>query len=354
MGTNFSTQPTPTKSQNTMNARLNKISELINNPISSTNLYFISRTIKDGATKSTRSIDKFEFSTNSVDISSELVEFFMNSAKKQLQKSSSSESGYSFEEYSIISDDTPDTIYTYTLNNELSFSPVIEDQIPSGGSKQIKSLKEVSENLWAYCIKISSPDGFAYFFRKISSGKVATDEPRNKREKISSIFDAASSELKIVLQETVTFDDKLDCIFDEKGFLIFRKSSFEAIVGLEQEFTENANSVLHEIKKSQLIEGIEYIEDELGKSKQLLKSLSSIAKKGAHTSFNKDELIKMKEVHKKFNGDDLKLTDDDRILIENQKDVSSFVRLLNDYYKQGLITGKFYGTNSGSVLPPSD
>lgn len=330
-------------------SKVQSILDIITDGSVSVNLYFISRHVKDGIAKSARVVDKYSFKTNSVDISPDLVDFFKKVAKKQLEKSISTE-GYELESYSVISDDLSNKLYTYALNNALSFSDVVENQLPNGNINAISSLKDISTNLWAYCLKIEANESHAYIFRKISPGKVATDEPRNKWEKVSSYFDTDSSELKVVLQETISFDGKLDCIYDGTEFLIFRKSSFEAIVGLEQEFTENANEVISVIKDADIVEGIEHVEEEIKKNRPLLKSLSSIRRKGNHDNFDSDELIKMKDVYKQFHGTDLKVTSQGKLLIEDTKDVSNFVKLLNDYYKQGMVTGKFYGTNSGSVL----
>ncbi|MCX0438731.1 Kiwa anti-phage protein KwaB-like domain-containing protein [Aeromonas veronii] len=329
--------------------KIQNILEILDDSNISVNLYFISRHVKEGIAKTARVVDKFSFRTNSVDISPDLVTFFTEIAKKQLNKPLKTE-GYELEGYTVISDDLTNKLYTYALNNALSFSDVIENQLPSGNIKTISSLKEISKDLWAYCLKVEANGQFAYIFRKISSSKVATDEPRNKLEKLSSYFDTSASELKVVIQETISFDDKLDCIYDGTEFLIFRKSGFEHIVGLEQEFTENANHVISIIKEANLVDGIEHVEEEIKKNRSLLKSLSNIKRKGTHDSFNSSELAKMSSVYKQFNGKDLKINDDGKLIIENTKDVSDFIKLLNDYYKQGMVTGKFYGTNSGSVI----
>lgn len=330
-------------------SKVQKILDIIADDNVSINLYFISRHVKDGIVKSAKVVDKYSFQTNGADISPDLVDFFKNVAKNQLEKCVRTE-GYELEGYSVISDDLSNKLYTYALNSALSFSDVIVNQLPRGEIRTITSLKDISRSLWAYCLKVEAKGSYAYIFRKISPGKVATDEPRSRWEKISSYFDTSSAELKVVLEETISFDDKLDCIYDGTEFLIFRKSSFEAIVGLEQEFTDNANEVISVIRDAGVVVGVEHVEEEIKKNRSLLKSLSSIRRKGNHDNFNSDELEKMKNVYKQFHGSELKITPEGKLLIEGPQDVGSFVKLLNDYYKQGMVTGKFYGTNSGSVL----
>lgn len=322
---------------------------IIDNESASVNLFFITREIKEGVAKSAKVIDKYKFKAWRTDISPELVSFFIEISKRQVNRVAES-TDYTLEPYDVISDDLPNKLYTYALNNALAFSDVVTNQINSGSPSPIASLSQVKNDLWAYALKINGPTGSALIFRKISKGKIVTDKNQSMLESISSYFDSATAELKIAIQENISFDNKLDCIFIENEFLVFRKSSFESIVGLEDEFSEAANDVLNTIKSTDLVEGIEHIESQLTESRALLKTLSNIAKKGHHHNLNPNEIEKMKVVLKTFEGKDLKLTEQGKLLLEDKKDVGDFVKLLNDYYKQGMVSGKFYGTNSGQML----
>ena len=46
----------------------------------------------------------------------------------------------------------------------------------------------------------------------------------------------------------------------------------------------------------------------------------------------------------------LKIDANGKILIENTKDVDMVIKLLCDYYKQGVVTGKNYGTYAGKYF----
>lgn len=61
----------------------------------------------------------------------------------------------------------------------------------------------------------------------------------------------------------------------------------------------------------------------------------------------------MKDALKLFEGKELKLSPTGNLVLENSIDVGYFIKLLNDYYKVGVITGKYYGTNSGSIIEPA-
>ncbi len=329
--------------------KLNDIRAILDDPTVSINLFFITREIKEGVAKSAKVIDKYCFNAWSVDISPDIVNFFINIAKKQIDRVNNS-NDYELEPYSVIGDDLSNKLYTYALNNALSFSDVVSNQLIGGNPKSITSLREIKNDLWAYTLRFTISNNSALIFRKLSKGKVVTADPQSMTERISSFFDKNTSELKISNQDNISFDDKLDCIYINNEFLVFHKSGFENIVGMEDEFKEAANDVLDIIKKTELIEGVEHIEKQLTESRSLLKTLSNIGKKGNHQNFDASELEKMKNVLHRFEGKELKTTDDGKLLIEDKNDVGYFIKLLNDYYKQGMVSGKFYGTNSGQLL----
>lgn len=336
-----------------VNEKLTKARKILENKPISLNLFFVTREVKDGISKSAKVVDKYCFKAWSVDASPDLDEFFLKNLSKQLDRVVESE-GYELEPYEVISDDVPNKLYSYALNNALSFSEVVTDQIIPGSSRSITSLASVKKNLWAYSLKITSPRGCFLMFRKLSKGKVVTDQDQTMKEKISSYFDSSTAELKASLQESITFDDKLDCIFIDNEFFVFRKSGFENIVGLEEDFNEAANDVIDIVEATDLIDGVEHIKASLKESRSLLKTLSNIAKKGHHHNLNHEEIKKMKEVLHRFEGKELKSTREGRLLLEDKNDVGYFIKLLNDYYKQGLVSGDVYGTHGGRLLPSGE
>ncbi|MCZ5926149.1 hypothetical protein O5188_24300, partial [Escherichia coli] len=67
------------------------------------------------------------------------------------------------------------------------------------------------------------------------------------------------------------------------------QKSFEAIVGLEVEFTEAAQKTLNTIKELDLIEGLDVIEQAILHKPSLRKILTHIAEKGNHTVLEKND-----------------------------------------------------------------
>lgn len=331
--------------------KLTEALDIIEEDAVSVKLYMITRHIKNGVKKSAKVIDKYSFQARTVDLSKDLNEFFVGIAKKQIGRMVRDDD-YELEEYAVIGDDLGDKIYTYALNNALSFSDVISNQMLLGNCPSIASLSEIKNDLWAYSIRFNHGENTVYTFRKASKGKVATDEPRTRLERMSALFDTADAELKAAITETISFDDKLDCLYSNEEFLILRKKGFEQIVGLEEEFTEAAKDVIETIAKTELVEGIELLESAIKEKRSLLKTLSNIGKKGTHDTLDDNEITKMKDALHAFEGRELKLSVDGKVILENADDVGYFVKLLNDYYKQGVVSGKYYGTNSGQIISP--
>jgi len=333
----------------TATTKINSILDIVNAKNVSLNLFFVTRVKKEGVSSRAKVIDKYDFKADRIDISSDMEKYFKDTCKNQLEKVLKI-TDYSLEEYSVISDDLKNKLYTYALNNALSFSDVITNQLIKNKVGTISSLKEIKKKLWAYCIKVEADGEVAFIFRKISAGKVVTDNAQGFMSKISAKFDTNDAELKAVKEESISFDDKLDCIFYNDQFLILAKSGFEQIVGLEEDFIEAANEVINLLQKTDLIEGIEHISDSLKGSRALLKTLANIGKKGNHTTFDASEIQKMKETLMRFENKDLKISDSGKLVIEDKDDVADFIKLLNDFYKQGIVTGKYYGTNSGQII----
>ena len=60
----------------------------------------------------------------------------------------------------------------------------------------------------------------------------------------------------------------------------------------------------------------------------------------------------MNDVLKKFDGVEFTINAEGKIVLENTADARNFLKLLNDYYKQGMTTKKYYATDSGSLVSP--
>jgi hypothetical protein len=243
-------------------------------------------------------------------------------------------------------EDTDNKIYTYALNNAMAFSDVINHQLTAGVDIPfVTSLKDIKQDLWAYCMGITLPGSNKplYSFRKITKGKVATDE-KTGVEKFMCRFDTKDSKLAIVRGETINFDYKFDCLYANDKFYVLSKRAFEELVDLDEDFKENAEGVIASIRKSDVIAGLDYFSEEVFRNPALLKKLANVARRQNHEDLDPSRIKKMKAIAKRL---DLNLKfKDGKLLVEDSKDVTLLIRLLDKYYVECMQTGEPYGSHS--------
>lgn len=312
-------------------------------------LYFITRVLKKGVSKKALAKDKFIFTVYQIDCDSEVRSYLFNASVDQLSKTISKE--YELVDYDIISDDS-EHLFTYTIQNKVfSFNDVVTNQLAKTAPK-VTSITDLTstEELWAYCVEFKNPetDEKVYTFRKILPSKVCIDEKSSKG--FRSWFDPKTQQLSLFKQETINLDDQIDCVFHNDIFYILKKSCFEQLVGLQEEFKERALEIVDEMIES----GNVIVGDDL---KTLIEQKSSIHKKlikveklGNYKDLSSKKIDSMRNVAQKY-GDTLPVIDN-KLYAENEAGLDVILKAFCDYYKVGEISGKSYGTFSGKVLNP--
>lgn len=339
---------------------LNEIAEIIDKTKSKNyHLYFITRTkkkeLKGKAYR--KSLNKYNYTTYSVNINDDLREYFCNLTKRQIKESV--ERDLELVDYDIISDDT-DKVLSYTDISKISgFMSVVNDQLavrdnirPMG---KISSLIE-SGSLWAYCLEIEYMDEEMrkykkiQAFRKISSGKVVVDRnsERGFFNTINTYFNDNSCKLEILHGDTIKLDKKIDCIFIEDSFYVLNKRPFEQMVGLEELFKEKAEETVTEIASSGILKSTEFLSSEVANNTAIHKRLVKIQTLGLPQSLNKTTIDRMKKAAQ-YEGKTLR-SEGYQFLLENKEDLEVVLKVLCDYYKTGIITRIPYGTFAGKKL----
>ncbi len=315
-------------------------------------LYFITRYLKENFKKSSKVLDKYLFKVYQVEINDEIREHLYNLSKEQLEYIIKKE--YEMVDYDVISDDT-EQLFTYSMKNKIfSFSDVVYHQLNNRPPTMlsIENILQQEHELWAYCVGFYDLEAkdWIYSFRKIQSGKVAIDERigMNFINTIRAYFDTQSQKLKLLKGETINLDKQIDCIYYDETFYIIKKAYFEQIVGLQEEYKEEAKKVVEKLTKTDLINGIDFIERKIEENPSIHKKLVRISRIGNIDTLNAKSIRKMKSVSKKY-GYDLKVKDG-KISIEEEKDIDLVLKMLADYYKIGEVSGKNYGTFSGKEV----
>ncbi|MBP1629475.1 MAG: hypothetical protein H6Q15_368 [Bacteroidetes bacterium] len=333
----------------TINELLEKISET---NVEDSKLYFITRILRSGVKKSAKMMDKYIFNVYQVDIDNEIREYLYNSTKEQLENVIKKE--FDMIDYDVISDDSGH-LFTYSMKNKaMSFSDVVYNKLSSNPPKvmSIAGILSEIEELWAYCVGFNNPQlsDWIYTFRKIQSGKVAIDEKENKSKikVIQTLFSTKSQKLELLKGETVNLDKQIDCVYYDETFFVIKKGSFEHIVGLQDEFKAEAVKVVEVLKKTDMITGLEKIEEKIESNPAIHKKLVRISRMDNYQNINVKDIKKMKAVCKKY-GDKLNIKDG-KLCIEEETDIDIVLKMLADYYKTGDVTGKAYGTFAGKKI----
>lgn len=333
---------------------LNELLEkLEDTKVDNTFLYFITRVLKPEIKRASKMMDKFYFKVYQIDVNDEIREHLHSVTKEQLQHLVTKKT--EIHEYDVITDDT-EQLFTYSMKNKaMSFADVVNNLLKKRMPK-IQSLEEiiVEEELWAYCVGFHHKgNDKVYTFRKILSGKVAIDEKdgnkRNALQKsLRTIFNSKSQKLELIEGETVNLDKQVDCIYYEDTFYIAKKTQFEQIVGLEEEFKLQASGVVAELDATNMIEGLEILEKQVESNPSIHKKLVRLSKIGNYKDLDEKTIRKMQKVCKQY-GDTLKVKDG-KLFIEDDSDIDLALKMLADYYKRGEVSGKAYGTFAGKQL----
>jgi len=316
-------------------------------------LYFITRVLKPDLKKRSKVMDKYIFKAYQIDVNDDIRAHLYTLSQEQLALLASKKS--KLQEYDVITDDTQQLLTYQITNKAMSFADVVNNQLKSELPK-IKSLEEIiaNEELWAYCVGFYQNEAdWIYTFRKILSGKVAVDEndgnKRNAWQKaIRTRFNTKSQKLELIQGETINLDKQIDCVFYAGIFYIAKKTQFEQIIGLEEEFKEQAQEVITELQATEMIEGLEIIAKEIDKNPSIHRKLVRLSKIGNYRELDEKIIKKMQKVCEEH-GDKIKIKNK-KLFIENEGDIDLALRMLGDYYKRGEVSGKAYGTFAGKQL----
>ena len=326
----------------------------------SLNFYFILRKEKENLTNKRKVLEKYDFSALRVDINEEIRTFLHSLVKEQLKQAIDKD--LELTPYEVITDDQ-EQVFTYNQLNKIgTFAKVVNELLPNRSLiYTMQNFNEVFKYglIWAYCVELSYLDENGsrksiYTFRKLNSGNIIVDERDNIGAKhIFASFGTRSNKLEMFKGSTVKLDAIVDCIFDSGLFYILQKHQFETLVGMAVDFHQEALSVVEELKQLDKIAGLEHISEAIEKNTSIHKKLVRLKKLQNYRTMDNKMITQMKKAAKteKYK---LQLNEEGKIVIENSKDVDMVIKLLCDYYKQGVVTGKNYGTYAGKYFADAE
>jgi hypothetical protein len=309
-------------------------------------LYFVTRAIKPGVSKSSKTRDKYLFIVYQIDCNQEIREYLHSATCNQINKTINK--NYDIVDYDILSDDT-EHLFTYPIKNRIfSFSDVVTNQLQKIAPKvtSISDLVARNEELWAYCVEFMCEEEKIYTFRKILPSKVGVDE--KLKGSFKALFDTQSHQLSLLKEETVNLDEQIDCVFYDDTFYVLKKAYFEQIVGLQEEFKEKAKEIANEMMACGNFVGADKLNEMIEKKPSIHKKLIKVGKIGGYKDITPQKIKSMKKVCDKY-GDCLPVSGN-KFSLNSEEELDVILKAFGDYYKIGEISGKPYGTFAGKEL----
>lgn len=313
-------------------------------------LYLIVRKLKPDTKSNSRVTEKYDFDLRQIDIDDEIRNHLRKLTIEILERNI--KRSHDVHEYSPISDSSQ-RVFTYSMeNNAISFSSVVAKK-KSGTVDTVHDFAEIvkNENLWAYCVGFYNPstDEWTYTYKKVKSGQAVVDEENpgqnNFLGRLRTRFNSSNDKLEVLKGETFILEKNIDCFFYEDKFLVLSKSGFEDIVNLSVEHEKQARHCVEEIKALGIIQGIEKLEEMFDGNTGLHKKLVKLQSLGHYKTVDWAKVADVIE--------DLELNikvDGNKLVISDPREVDLAIKLLCEYFKEGRISGKTYGTFAGSIL----
>lgn len=301
-------------------------------------LYFVTRTIKKDRSKSLKAIEKYEYKTWSIETDEEIQKELFLIFKNKLDNISNKDK-YIVTDYSLIMDDAEKKILTYSKKEKLhSFIHIVDEDLKKSSTLDaVENLEKIADNVWAYIIEIYDNGTILCALRKMAPSKVMVG-----KKGLLTKFRPNEKSLKLSKEQNVIFDKNIDVLYFNNIFYIVSKDNFEEIVGLHEEYREEANFVAEKIMKNPLINANYDIKSAIEDKNRFIRKLAKITKE--IDKLNKTRIQKMMDVAKKFNQNFI-IDTNGKIKIENENDLDIMIKLLDDYFLESHQTGKKYGAS---------
>lgn len=331
-------------------------------PKESLRLYFVSRkkkNLKKSDWKQT--LDRYDYSLYRVEIKDDLRNFLFDLSVGQFK--SAYEEKYQLVDYDLFLDDADKKVLEFKYDQALPFMKIVGEKLSHKDDitsvDDFSSILSSGEEFWAYIVELSYVDDngechYLYFMRKILGGRTIVDETDNVNKKffskIKTYFNTTTKKMEILHGDMFILDKQIDCVYIDDTYYILHKTQFESMVGLEVEYKERAEKITEELASSDSFEGIDVLRNEVNTNANLHKKLLKLSQLSGTKKLSTTRINNIKKLASKV-GYDLKMTEENKIKLEDSKDVEMVVRFLCEYYKKGMVNGKMFGTYSGRTVP---
>lgn len=324
---------------------------------STVHMYIIERKKRPGAKTKDRASEKFEYLPFQINLSSELVPVVKGMLNKVIERKV--EDDVVIQEYAVI-DDTTNKIQTYTDFGKIAgFQEFLNHRL-NAEIKHVKDLEVLSdlEKAWAlcyglydevkkdwlYCIKKLAP-------RNMTVGIETSDSVMNAvKNGFSSLFDLKTQTLKPFNGFSLNIEPSIDMIYYSDTIFIFRKKGFEDLTSLTEEFESLANDLVAEVESINFIEGISHLSKVILEKPAFRNKLIKAEEIG-----NLEFLKTCKNIKTEFRRAGKKLNisftfdKQGKILAENENQAQDIIKVLSEYFKEGIFGGKVFESPAGRL-----
>lgn len=152
--------------------------------------------------------------------------------------------------------------------------------------------------------------------------------------------------------DIVQIDSRADVIIIGNSIVTAKIDLLQRFFGFEQYIRAGAQKTIELIGSMDIVTGLEKFialenKSRLTNAKKLLKAKNSLVLK-----MQKDVLVDRLKNHSRYKT--MFKFEEDRIVIDSQKDAAAFIKMLNDDIVRSELTGQEYDSFSKSILEPAD
>lgn len=320
-------------------------------------MYIIERKLKAQAKTKDKPSLKFEYIPLQVNVSKELMPIISGMLSKAIEKKVKDD--LEIKEYEVI-DDTVEKLYVYNdLGKIEGFQEFLKNRL-GGEIKPLQSFGELEEleKAWALCYGFYDDNNkkWLYCIKKLSPRRIAIETQTSQtvgeavKNGIYSYFDQKTKTLKPFNGFSLNIEPSIDMIYVDEKIYIFQKKAFEDITSLTEEFEVMANDLITEIEDVEFIEGLAHLSNVIMKKPSFRQKLIK-----AKTIGNLDFLKTCTNIKREFQRAgkklEIKFTFDvaDKIVAETEDEAENIIKVLSEYYKEGIFGGKIFESPAGRV-----
>ena len=301
-------------------------------------LYFVTRRMKKGMSKSAKVTKKYEYKVWTIDTDSEIQTELYNVLEVKVSNIANKDK-FTVSDYTLIGDDETKKILTYSKKEKLSsFINIVDVDLKNVSNlDSVTNLLDIADDIWAYIIEVTSNEKNICALRKMAPSKVMVG-----RKGLMTKFLPKDKSLKISKEQNITFDKNIDVIYYDDVFYVVSKDNFEEIVGLQEEYRNEAKIAAEKIMNNPMISAGYDITAGIEDKNRFIRKLAKI--KNEIDKLDEAKIKKMKEVAKKF-GQRLNFDKNGKLRIDNEEELDIMIKLLDDYFLESHQTGKKYGAS---------